>query len=141
MIFDSCPGKLSIKSFFNTMGFVLGGNVLRRKTIPFFYFVYFLWTKLLRIIIETDTKSDPMFWWDGYYELQNPGNSTLGLFHCIIRWLNTKCGISNSFLFWFLLFFQFEKQIWYFAIGFLSSSDAMKWNTRSLKNTTIVPIL
>ena len=84
VIFDSCPGKLSIKSFFNTMGFVLGGNVLRRKTIPFFYFVYFLWTKLLRIIIETDTKSDPMFWWDGYYELQNPGNSTLGLFHCTI---------------------------------------------------------
>ena len=97
VIFDSCPGKLSIKSFFNTMGFVLGGNVLRRKTIPFFYFVYFLWTKLLRIIIETDTKSDPMFWWDGYYELKNPGNSTLGLFRCIILWLKTKCEIPIFF--------------------------------------------
>ena len=114
VIFDSCPGKLSIKSFFNTMGFVLGGNVLRRKTIPFFYFVYFIWTKLLRIILETDTKSDPMFWWDGYYELQNPGNSTLGLFRCINWWLITKCEYQILF-FWFVVFFQFYKkqvQLW-----------------------------
>ena len=103
VIFDSCPGKLSIKSFFNTMGFVLGGNVLRRKTIPFFYFVYFLWTKLLRIIIETDTNSDPMFWWDGYHDLQNPGNSTLGLFHCTIVWLETKCEIPYFFVMVFVL--------------------------------------
>ena len=76
VIFDSCPGKLSIKSFFNTMGFVLGGNVLRRKTVPIFYFVYFLWKKLLRIAIESE-KIEPMFWWDQYYYfLENSENDT-----------------------------------------------------------------
>jgi len=46
VIFDSCPGRLSMKSFFNTMGFVIGGNVLRRKTIPFFLFSIFSLEKI-----------------------------------------------------------------------------------------------
>jgi len=75
VIFDSCPGRLSVKSFFNTMGFVIGGNVLRRKTIPIFYFRYFLWKKLLRITVESKDK-EPLFWWDDYNYLENDENST-----------------------------------------------------------------
>ena len=69
VIFDSCPGDRRLKSFFNSMGFVLGGNVLRRKMIPVFYFIYLIGKSIYRGITGLDDNF--IFWWD-YLKEKDP---------------------------------------------------------------------
>ena len=59
--FFAFSGKRVAQTFINSIGFVLGGNVLRRKTVPFFYFVYFIGKSIFRGISGAE---DPTFWWD-----------------------------------------------------------------------------
>ena len=68
IIFDSCPGKRAVKSFINAMGFVLGGNFLRRKILPIFYFIYLIGKSIYR---GRSGLVDPTFWWD-YLESEDP---------------------------------------------------------------------
>ncbi len=88
IIFDSCPGQAKVKSFFNAMGFVLGGNVVRRKTIPALYFAYLLG----RMISSKDFREFPR-WWD---YLQN--NDTIQMPQLYITSLKDECVSSQDVL-------------------------------------------
>ena len=67
IVFDSCPGKRKIRSFFNAMAFVLSGNVFRRKILPFFYFIYLGVKILSKLCIG---QKPPILWWD--YLINDP---------------------------------------------------------------------